>query len=834
MTKILYLLIMSFVYNLGIHAQENAVRTLPTSLRECYENKYLLERNNRLPHTLNTLIAIIRKIENSEGLNMDLRSLSVALLHRFRQDGIRPNPSVVSQDGISPYAPTGHEFFRHAKTLRFIQGNAMLFPNNSITAIERCTLHFMVSSSVNIFERGDEGTVCRFANGAYRNIRSIDPNDNNNTQNINEDVETLSPEEIEKMTNKKNSTESAVDPNSFYPELPPNHPDKGRIFSPPSLSKCPVENGVIKTPWGSISGGSILAGIAAAVQPENIILRDVLEDELLQTAYSSDITLDNKWIATLAGDLAEVALMQGPRGEKLQVGVNGDWNSIAMPRWYFLNSNEKYQFTTAEIRGDLDGLILANEVKSWYSKISSLRLSQILDMYYSASGLFNSTIRACNRRSLFRYVAPNSTLSAQAYSASLVLSENLAKATLKPPIIEKFAVDAANELSTYIPSSMNQDLSCQETDRLFDSTIVSADLTIILDTNWPFEVVQPILAYMLENMEINQFNSNFTIINGYDGNVMINSTDTILNFNSFNSSNYSNVKKGLNLPKSFQILRNLEKDKLNREHNEGIGGKASDVILIMPYNNAQLSQSDKDYCLEQLKYMREEIPDATVLILTSGSKDAWSNIVQNSISDLFSIGLGDTKEALAPLDKLISRIKQIPKRLINTQCGANYVSTGTSNSFVDYVHPNGINFYRLHPNYFFSHDTTATVKILGSGWGSLTVCSSRNLLHVNTTKTNQDVSCASINNNEHSFSVSCGEATFIHECQPLYLSVTANSSDISYQCTDPNRCRYPHMIKYTISYEHLVCTSSANKMAINYIALIIITMYYLLSNIRSH
>lgn len=833
MMKILYLLIMGFVYNLGIHAQENAVRTLPTSLRECYENKYLLERDNRLPHTLNTLIAIVRKIENSEGLNMDLRSLSVALLHRFRQDGIRPNPSVISQDGISPYAPTGHEFFRHAKTLRFIQGNAMLFPNNSITAVERCTLHFMLSSSIDIFERGDEGTVCRFANSAYRNIRSIDKNDSNNTNNINDDVETLSPEEIKTITNRKDSTENAVDPNSFYPELPPNHPDKGRISALPPLSKCPVENGVIKTPWGSISGGSILAAIAAAVQPENIILRDVLKDEILKTTYSSDITLDNKWIATLAGDLAEVALMQGPRGEKLQVGVNGDWNSTAMPRWYFLNSNEKLQFTTAEIRGDLDGLILANEVKSWYTKIPSLRLSQILDMYYSAPGLFNSTIRACNRRSLFRYVAPNSTLSAQAYSASLVLSENLAKATLKPPIIEKFAVDAANELSTYIPSSMNQDLSCQETDRLFDSTTVSVDLTIILDTNWPFEFVQPILAHMLENMEINQFNSNFTILNGYDGNTMINSTNTILNFTSFNSSNYSNVHKGLNLSKSLQMLRILEQDKLNREHSEGIGGKSSDVVLIMPYN-AQLSQSDKEYCLEQLKYMREEIPDAAILILTYGSKDTWANIVQDSTSDLFSVGQGDTRDSLAPLDKLISRIKQIPKRLINTQCGANYVSIGTSNSFVDYVQPQGINFYRLHPNYFFSHDTTATVKILGSGWGPLTVCTSRNLLYVNTTKANQEVSCTSISNNEHSFSVSCGDATFIHECQPLYISVTANSSDISYQCTDRSRCRYPHMIKYTISYEHLVCTSSANKMVINSIALIIIAMYCLLSNIRSY
>lgn len=45
-------------------------------------------------------------------------------------------------------------------------------------------------------ERGDEGTVCRFANSAYRNIRSIEKNDTDNSKTNIEDVETLSPEEM--------------------------------------------------------------------------------------------------------------------------------------------------------------------------------------------------------------------------------------------------------------------------------------------------------------------------------------------------------------------------------------------------------------------------------------------------------------------------------------------------------------------------------------------------------------------------------------------------------------------------------------------------------------
>lgn len=54
----------------------------------------------------------------------------------------------------------------------------------------------MLSSSVNILKRDDEETVCRFANSAYRNIRSIEKNDTDNSKSNIEDVETLSPEEM--------------------------------------------------------------------------------------------------------------------------------------------------------------------------------------------------------------------------------------------------------------------------------------------------------------------------------------------------------------------------------------------------------------------------------------------------------------------------------------------------------------------------------------------------------------------------------------------------------------------------------------------------------------
>lgn len=87
---------------------------------------------------------------------------------------------------------------------------------------------------------------------------------------------------------------------------------------------------------------------------------------------------------------------------------------------------------------------------------------------------------------------------------------------------------------------MNKDLSCVETDKLYKFNQISIDLTIILDTNWEFSAIKVILAYLLENVDINQFNSNFTLINGYNGIPMINSTYNILDFHAYNSSHYKN------------------------------------------------------------------------------------------------------------------------------------------------------------------------------------------------------------------------------------------------------------------------------------------------------
>lgn len=66
---------------------ENARRSVAPHLQVCYSDRRLFERDNRLPMNVNTLIELIRRVEDTPGLNMDIRQLSIAILQRFKQDG---------------------------------------------------------------------------------------------------------------------------------------------------------------------------------------------------------------------------------------------------------------------------------------------------------------------------------------------------------------------------------------------------------------------------------------------------------------------------------------------------------------------------------------------------------------------------------------------------------------------------------------------------------------------------------------------------------------------------------------------------------------------------
>lgn len=66
-------------------------------------------------------------------------------------------------------------------------------------------------------------------------------------------------------------------------------------------STCPLLDGVVNTPWGAVSAGNVIAGIAAGAQPQRVNILDLIRDanlnyRTLQQAVSS------LYAATLSGE----------------------------------------------------------------------------------------------------------------------------------------------------------------------------------------------------------------------------------------------------------------------------------------------------------------------------------------------------------------------------------------------------------------------------------------------------------------------------------------------------------------------------------------------------
>ena len=87
----------------------------------------------------------------------------------------------------------------------------------------------------------------------------------------------------------------------------------------------------------------------------------------------------------------------------------------------------------------------------WRNRAQNLRLSQVLDMYYSQRGVFNQNLRSCNRAAFFTTHAPIQTLRDQVTSFTNVLDgEMQTPVTIDSAGIQRLSTLAADNLAAYI------------------------------------------------------------------------------------------------------------------------------------------------------------------------------------------------------------------------------------------------------------------------------------------------------------------------------------------------------------------------------------------------
>lgn len=305
-----------------------------------------------------------------------MRILSASLFHRLRFDGIQKAVGVSETEFVTPYRNNGimAPKLTVLKRLISVAGNVPF--ENILTEMELCTLHKLLSTSVDPFERGDETRTCPTYSMPAVEAPWI-------TGNI-------------KMIN-----------DSFrFGGTTRNIVKFGR-----AVSRCPIEMGVARTDfYGDVSLGTLVGAIAAGLEPQAVQIRDLIEaadrpsaeyknlesmDEVpvtkkMQKLFRNLNTLDNRIAAGLASDLAEVCVYQTPYlNNQFVMGTSGTWNDTVFPRLRLLEQNHRarWEFSEAEILAGLDSYFIGRHVQEWVNQIRRLRLSQVVEMYYSSRGI---------------------------------------------------------------------------------------------------------------------------------------------------------------------------------------------------------------------------------------------------------------------------------------------------------------------------------------------------------------------------------------------------------------------------------------------------------------
>ncbi|XP_058059144.1 uncharacterized protein LOC131209978 [Anopheles bellator] len=856
-----------------VAAQENVLTRVAPSMLECYESANIFERDNRLPMTMNMLIELIRKVEDTPGFQQDIRQLAISVLHRFRQDGIVRAPGVPNISGVIPFSPSEFQFTKHRVLFsRLLPGNAVNFPNATLGIEERCALHFMLSNSIDRRVRGDENIRCSQLSQyrASRVPRELDMNDRSKLRtNYLGDIEMLAQPEmdrirkqIKKIKKQASATArlemdpdeeqqgaSAADEGGDPAEEEPAAPEgrgvddgepleedgtaAGAIsdvvltdIASNAISQCPVENGVVYTPWGSIMAGTVLAGIAAGLEPQTVQLRDLMtrSGDYRSRQQAQPLRVDNRWASTLAGDLAEVALLHVPGDvNNVRIGAPGAWNHSVATRWYFLSQREHLQMTDSEIRAGIDGLLLANNIAEWRTRANGLRLSQVLDMYYSQRGVFNDTVRSCNRRDLFTTVAPMEQLRDQTVAFSTVLEKEMQMAfTVQQAAIEMFSRQATEALANYIPSALN-DLSCEATAIVpNDPTIwrTASDLYIFIDASWSYRDLYSVVGNILDSVDVGRFGTTYTVMNARDGNIVVNTTQSLADFHMiYTPALHESLGVGFNLPSVFRRLRNETNNLMSAERrNNSLSGRSKIALNIV--NLDRVSEGDTNFAVQHLQIFREEVPDLRFIYLANGDPGRFNRFVRDERRDVFPLRALESGSVVdtvrVQLSPVVHRLQQEPRRIVNPRCGHDWIQENWgSNSMNQFVEPRGVNFYRLHPNYFFQQGNNRRLRIQGHGFAQLTVCHSRwvELPRQNSTENRDSIWCRTINTDalDVDLSNACDGHSVIHTCPPLFVSVEGPQVPQSViRCAEPE-CRFPDNARFAIVLDNMGCFSGASR-----------------------
>ncbi|XP_046673361.1 uncharacterized protein LOC124362695 isoform X1 [Homalodisca vitripennis] len=770
MDSLYYFTILSVCFIIG--SEGTAKGSIPSHLLDCYTQP----PPSLLPLTANTLVEIVRKIQFNSFTPVSMAQEAADLLHWFSIDGLERDPNAVPKgQEVVPYHQTGFQALRQDLLFkRLIPIKRRSFAAYSLSVSEKCTLHAMMSAMVDPWERGNEIKTC--------------------------------PNSFEKFRSSKSNQDRA------------------------RFSSCPVEGGVVQVGMKAVSVSRVLAGLTAALTPQQVALQNVMPADQLWTG-----TVDNIWAATLAGqlnqcahprgessegciphpstvtnfqgDLAEVAVLQAPQyNMDVSIGVAEMWNDTFIPTQLYFNSvpyylieKRSWQITNAEILGGIDGLLLGRNAMRMKNQMPELRLSQFLDMYFLATRSGEGFL-PCSRLTAFSNGIRDikEILIEQTKNFALLLTTVATTYFTDSAIITERCVKIVEKFLRYFHEEFHVEKCPPQ-----DSVVPRLNLIMVIDATWPFYTLLQFFVSLTNRADVNYYGSSVTAIKGDSTDVIVNSTSSPVSLYQqllFYGQHGEDVT-GLILQKSLLSVRNIiERDNKNEKVLKYPRRAKQDIVVILGHSS---TINDKDFEISEdiLSILKKENPASRFIYLTSYTNaQRFRRLVAVPRSHLDTIITTENSQIEVVLPKLLNSLHS--ERILKPAYCQNNYHHWPESMYEEYITPGETISYWIHPDYLCGSLEIVKITFKNYDHGELHVCMSRDKKEQGDCKhveASEDVTHALLRPCQK---VGAPVWQWDQGCRPVYFTVSVTRS---YSKCTGYECRYPDQVRFSIVVQDLHC-----------------------------
>lgn len=858
------------------HFVDEELSHIPDDIVDCYVKQELWDRYRRPPSSIDSLTALIRKVELHPSVrNWTPGRLAATLVHKFRFDGIHYDRCIDTSTGAVPLKlDLQAEYPKMQLIWQLVDGEREEFPDDALSPKEKCALHWILSYSVNTTFREEEyflnvdppyGPYVQPPHGYQgdQGYQNDDPGFWDDTGYQSDEGyrsghgykagqeyiygQVARPGKINKGVIRKNFA---------YPREPgPGYDCDSRQ----AFSLAPLEMGVVWSRAGPVTAGTVVTGLAAGLRPQTAFWPSS------PNGGNGNRRMDSGWGVTLAGDVAQTALLK--RKGQTYVGPDGYFNTTLCPTEFMLRHMQAggthygeptfSHLTIAEINGGIDGLILAMHADDW-EKRSELSLSQMIDMYYSRYGLRvmarSTVLTACQRYENYKKMIDKYKLAEEATTFALELKHVMVSPVAETAIQASvnFAIQAVDREVDLLEKSLFKSFfectddftlappSVQDDSDLYYSGI--ADVTLILDTSIyaaDDDLYQQQLAAGLAlqldmwttgTMGKSQHDtvyveggSTFEVVEGRHGDPIFNYGNEPGNkavmacdiIKQILAPTGGDVDPGVALTNSLARMAARQADWLEK----GVSQGRSQVVVLVLFG--RVASNDRQALSNAVWRMRDRMPEAKLMIATRWApiRDFFDYVTDPN-KDIISLQQYDEeRRAILDARRLADRIARLPGQISYSLCQGEDYKEWESEQII-YLLPNTQRVLMLHPRYYFlSEDLILTFTVR---YNSANICWSHKNYDSYDDKEKPNEECKAVSVTKGSSSSSKVTFTFNDPCDgrppeicmPLYFRLEGvDSGGLGCSTEDDFPCKVANAAEVTITHQGMTCGAQINPVS---------------------